>query len=216
MPADPISKTTDPTLERFKEEMRTHYAEAARGHHNQAHIDFMLDLARVWQNRLHHPAAVDLAIWAHDGVYDPAAEDNEIQSATLLRQLLEGATSPLPIDLAAALVLATEHHRVPPAMKVDEAADCALFLDFDMAVLGSDPDDYRRYSEGIAKEYQPLHGDASYRVGRAAFLSTLLKKTRLFLTDDFEIQFGVQARANIKKEIATLDAQIIRDAANGQ
>jgi len=59
-------------------------------------------------------------------------------------------------------------------------------------------DDYER---GIAAEYVPVHGTDAYRAGRAAFLRTLLKRPRLFLTDRFDAALHAPARANIARAL---------------
>ncbi|MBL7570773.1 hypothetical protein, partial [Escherichia coli] len=61
--------------------LRRRYAEPHRAYHGQAHIDALL---RGLVNEARHVgngAAVELAIWYHDAIYDPAAADNEARSA---------------------------------------------------------------------------------------------------------------------------------------
>ena len=69
--------------------LRVRYAEPHRAYHTQAHVDAMLAGLQELGEMIVHPAAVELAIWYHDAVYDPAAADNEARSADLLRAELD-------------------------------------------------------------------------------------------------------------------------------
>ncbi len=128
-----------------------------------------------------HPAAVELAIWYHDAIYDPAATDNEARSAALLRVELNGLAEPALLGQAEILVRATADHAVPATLPAALKADAALFLDLDMAVLGADHPTFAAYERGVAAEFVPVHGLLPFRVGRTRFLRTMLERRRLFL-----------------------------------
>ena len=181
--------------------LRRRYAEPHRAYHTQAHVDAMLRGLRDEAGQVTHPDAVELAIWYHDAIYDPAASDNEARSAALLRTELAGLADPALIAAAALMVEASARHRLPEATPDTLRDDAATFLDLDMAILGAAPADYDGYEAGIAAEYVPVHGEAAFRHGRRAFLNATLARDRLFLTDRFHAALDGPARANIARTL---------------
>lgn len=150
---------------------------------------------------IEHPAAVELAIWYHDAVYDPAAADNEARSAALLRADIAALADPALIATADLMVRLTADHcltaEVPPALE----RDCSLFLDLDLAILGAAAATYDAYERGIAAEYSPVHGADAYRRGRIAFLQRLLARPRLFHSNDFHGALDTPARSNLRRAL---------------
>lgn len=185
--------------------VRRRYVEPHRAHHGVAHLSEVLVALRGLRADLADPGAAWLAAYYHDAIYDPRRTDNEAASAALLRAELAHLIGPERLDRAAALVLATATHRVPEGLDAASARDCALFLDADMAVLGGDATRYARYAAGIAAEYEPVHGRAAYRRGRADFLRRSLARERLFLTDRFHARLDARARTNLRRELASLE-----------
>lgn len=183
--------------------LRATYAAPERGHHGQGHIDWMLAKLAGLAPPLHRPLAAELACWYHDAIYDPTARDNEDRSADLMRADLGGIVDPALLDWAGTLVRATARHRVPASAQAELARDCALFLDVDMAVLGSVPDVYDRYAAGVAHEFVPHHGLTKYQAGRAAFLRATIDGGPIFLTTEFQ-RLEPLARANMRRELISL------------
>ena len=64
------------------------YSSAGRHYHDLAHIAALLRLTAEHADRLADRAAVDLAIFYHDAVYDAKRSDNEAKSAALARAQL--------------------------------------------------------------------------------------------------------------------------------
>ena len=184
--------------------LRARYAEPHRAYHGQAHVDALLRGLAALAGRVERPAAVELAIWYHDAIYDPAARDNEARSAALLEAEMAGLADPALLDAAALMVRLTAAHDLPPTVPAPWRSDCACFLDLDMAVLGASPDAYEAYEQGIAAEYQPVHGAEAYRAGRRAFLRGTLDRPRLFLTDHAHAALDAPARANIAAALERL------------
>lgn len=187
--------------------LRARYAEPHRDYHGQTHIDTLLADLRALGGAVVHTAAVELAIWYHDAVYDPAAIDNEARSAALLRAEMDGLADPALLDQAELLVRATADHALPADMAGVLRTDATLFLDLDMAVLGADCMTFAAYERGIAAEYVPVHGLLPYRAGRAGFLRGMLKRRRLFLTDRFHLTSDAAARRNMTKALSGLEPE---------
>lgn len=189
-------------LDRCRAGLRARYAEPHRAYHGQAHVDAML--AGLPLLVLTGPAAAELAVWYHDAVYDPTARDNEERSAALLLADLHGLVDPAVLDAAAAMIRATSTHALPAGLGPDAAADCAAFLDLDLAVLGAPAARYDEYEAGIAAEYVPVHGAEAFRRGRAGFLRDMLARPRLFLTDAAHAALDAAARANLGRALGRL------------
>jgi len=151
--------------------------------------------------RAYDPAAVELAIWFHDAVYDPRAKDNESRSAELAAVLLGPIGVPRStIERTVRLVLATAHLSAadPPADR-----ETAVLLDADLAVLGSSEERYRRYAADIRKEYAWVP-DEDYRAGRAAVLRAFLARPRIFLNQLTFEEGERRARENMAAELECL------------
>ena len=180
--------------------LRRRYAEPSRAYHGQRHIDLLLGLLTEVRPRLRTPDAVELAVWYHDAVYIPMSPENETASAALLRSDLAGLADTALIETAATLILATSTHTVPPGIAPSVAADCAWFLDMDLAILGADPATFAWYDAAIRAEYAAIP-EAEWRVRRPRVLATFLARERLYLTDHFHARLNAQARANLRVAI---------------
>ena len=183
-------------LSRLQGGLRVRYAEPHRAYHTQAHIDAMLGLMGgvAW----HASAAVELAVWYHDAIYDPSRGDNESASAALMRGELDGVAAPALLAVAEALILATASH-VPPV----GVADGAGFLDMDLSVLGAEAAVFDRYDAAIRVEYSAVP-DAEYRAGRARILRSFLGRPAIYLTAGFRGRFEARARENLARAIVAL------------
>lgn len=183
--------------------LRARYGEPHRHHHGLPHVEAMLAGLRDLDGAVVHPAAVEVAIWYHDAVYDPARTDNEARSAALLRAELDGLAHPDLVEGADLLVRLTAGHHLPADLAPRWRGDAALFLDLDLAVLGASAEVYDAYEAGIAAEHEPVHGPA-YRPGRAAFLESLLARPRLYHSERFHGALDASARANLRRALSGL------------
>lgn len=156
------------------------------------HVDELADVAT-------DADAVRLAAWFHDVVYDPTRSDNEDRSAAWAEREL--AHLRVPDDVAAEVVrlvaLTADHD---PAA---EDRNGAVLCDADLAVLGRDPEDYRRYAASVREEYAHVP-DAAFRAGRAAILRDLLARSELFRTAPGVTRWEGPARANLRAELDVL------------
>lgn len=187
-----------------------HYASPGRSYHTLEHVVEVARHAHALQ--LHgvqwqHPREVFCAVLYHDAVYEVGRRDNEARSAALALRELEAARSALEatgqgtLDLALVerLILLTARHGQLDPETLD--AQSALFVDCDMAILGSDPDAFERYEAQIAAEYVPRVGEEAYRAGRRFFLQGLLDRARIFLSEDFHARLDARARSNLRRAL---------------
>jgi predicted metal-dependent HD superfamily phosphohydrolase len=176
------------------------YREPHRRYHGVAHVLRVLrtldDVLAV--TAVADPAAVRLAGWYHDAIYDPRAEAgrNEEASAALAERDLGVLHQPAErVSAVARLVVVTATHE--PASP-DEAAVC----DADLAVLAADPATYTAYATGVRAEYAHID-EAGWRTGRAAVLRAFLARPVLFHTAAMAGR-DAAARANLTAELASL------------
>lgn len=176
------------------------YDEPHRHYHDRAHIEAMLGLSAALAPHFADPDPLDLAIYFHDAVYDPARSDNEAASAALARDRLAAiGFSDDVCRRVSDLVLATRHGNTEAALD----GDAAWLADIDLAILGAAPGAYAAYAAAIRREYA-IFPDHLYRPGRKKVLAQMLHRPRLYATSHFHRQLDAQARINIAAEIAAL------------
>lgn len=175
------------------------YSKADRHYHNLNHINHVLATIDRFNLELQDPIAVKFAAWFHDFVYDPQASDNEVQSAELAQALLTPLNvSSVVIDRTQQLILATKGHQIEP-----NDPDRSIFLDADLAILGTSPTQYQAYARSIRQEYSWIT-DPEYKLGRTRVLESFLQRDRLYYTDLLFDELESIARTNMKQEIILL------------
>jgi len=207
--------------QRWWQTIVTRHSEPQRSYHTLAHLDelfFHLDAA---EGLVGDKAAVSLAIFFHDIIYDPRAgsPSNETRSAEIFDAFgQEALPAGEPLGLAKGKLIAkvrrwivqTATHKTSD----DDDEDCKLFMDFDMAILGSDPDRYARYAQQIRREY--IHvPEAIYCRARAVFLRSTVEActadgeaAHIFATTAFRQSHEQQARENMGLEAAQLSGRL--------
>ena len=177
------------------------YAEPPRSYHTFSHVARMLLTVNEWQPvaSVEDAAAVRLAVWFHDAVYDSRRNDNEDQSARLARAALTAWCVPEAVaGRVERLILATKSHDID----ADDSL-VGLFLDADLEILGSPPEEYARYGRAIREEYSWVT-DEDYRVGRVGVLRLFLQRERIYRTPALIDLWEEPARQNLNAEIARL------------
>lgn len=183
------------------------YSEPWRFYHNHSHIEELLSLSDQYRHALTDPDFVNLSIIFHDIVYyvDDRAPDNEKQSAVLFMDLLGHKINKDLADRVAGAIEATKSHSVPDSA----APDLKLFMDFDMAILGSSLEKYSAYAQNIRKEYSGISKDA-YCEGRSGFFRNYLANTpSIFATSHFRDTREQSARDNIAWECGILETGVL-------
>jgi predicted metal-dependent HD superfamily phosphohydrolase len=179
------------------------YTSPERHYHNLEHLGEMFRVADRLSPGVEDPNALHLAIWFHDAVYDSRAKDNERRSGELAVDLLGPiGVSSSTIERVVQMIWATAHTAdgPPPALR-----DTQVLLDADLAILGASEDRYARYAADIRKEYAWVPA-ADYRKGRAAVLEKFLAAPRIYQTQTLFEEGEQRARANLRTELALLQA----------
>jgi predicted metal-dependent HD superfamily phosphohydrolase len=172
------------------------YTQPDRHYHRLKHIHDVLTTIERFADRLQDPLSVMLAAWFHDFVYDSRSTNNEIQSAKLAGELLNNiGVSIDTIDRVQQLILATQRHQA----EIDDN-DLCIFLDADLAILGTNPEQYQIYARSIRREYSWVT-DELYREGRTQVLESFLQRERLYYTELLFEELESRARLNIQTEI---------------
>lgn len=178
------------------------------GWHRQPHRRYHTVRHVTWVVRHLHELAADepvddldavvAAAFFHDAVYDPAANDNEEQSAALAgRMLAELGWPAARVDVVTRHVMATERH------EPTDDHDTNVLIDADLAVLGTEPAAYQAYLTGVRAEYGHVD-DAAWGQGRGAVVRALLARQPLYTTPTGRARWEARARANLTAELAAL------------
>jgi predicted metal-dependent HD superfamily phosphohydrolase len=202
----PLDRVQQQEIDRIFQLLIAAYTQPDRHYHNLNHIHHLLTILKRFDREnspnsahLQDSSSVILAAWFHDFVYDPQAADNEIQSAKAATKLLANLHVSLDLDRIARLILATQGHQIDP-----DDADLCMFLDADLAILGTDPVRYAAYRRSIRREYDWVD-EASYRTGRSRVLASFLQRDRLYYTDLLFDELEAIARVNLQQEIKLLE-----------
>ncbi|MFD9698343.1 hypothetical protein [Lentzea sp. NPDC059081] len=175
------------------------YAEPHRAYHNTFHVVCVVRdssaLADAFAFTTEERAILALAACAHDVVYDSKPGDDERASAAWARDRLTGLDE-AHIARVESLVLATITHSSDDPL-------AHVLLDADLAILGSEPDHYDRYSAAVRQEYSQYDAP-TWRAGRAKVLRTLLDREDLYVTEPARQLWDDTARANLARELQSL------------
>ena len=177
------------------------WSEPHRRYHDLHHLAAVLGLVSALESAAADPAAVRLAAWYHDVVYDPLRADNEEISAERARAGLRGLVPDERVEEVVRLVLLTAGHDPAP-----DDADGAVLCDADLAVLAGPPEAYATYASAVREEYAHL-SDAEFTAGRTAVLEHLLALPALYRLPAVADEWTPRARANLAAELSLLRAR---------
>jgi predicted metal-dependent HD superfamily phosphohydrolase len=174
-----------------------------RYYHTNQHVSNLLlilaDLALYYNLSSEDLAILVLVAWFHDVIYDTTASDNEEKSATFAQEVLTNLRIAVaPLERVQQLILATKSHQA-----LENDLLCKIFLDADLAILGSTTTEYADYAHGVRQEYAWV-ADKDYIAGRTGVLTQFLKRPRLYFTDYLYNRLEKRARSNIQTEITQL------------
>lgn len=180
------------------DDLAARYDEPHRHYHNATHIHACLGLFDEVRGQVHDPVSLELALWFHDAIYEPRANDNEDRSASLAAAALQTCGAAVArTDHVSALILATKTH------ESTNEPDAPWMLDIDLAVLGAAPEVFAAYDAGIHAEYAWVE-HVVYRARRTEVLAAFLARPQIYLTPLFRDRFELTARANLARTLRQL------------
>ncbi|MFI7637168.1 metal-dependent phosphohydrolase [Nonomuraea sp. NPDC049400] len=181
-------------------ELIARWSEPHRRYHTLDHLAAVLSAVSQLAAAADDLAAVRLAAWFHDAVYDGRPGWDEERSAQLAQSRLPRCGVPAArVAEVARLVRLTAAHDTLAAGDRNGAVLC----DADLAVLGRPG--YDDYAARIRQEYAHVPDDL-FRKGRAEVLRRLLAVPRLYRTERARELWEERARANMSRELAALAA----------
>ncbi|MBD2499392.1 HD domain-containing protein [Anabaena azotica] len=173
------------------------YSAFGRHYHTIQHIDYVLNTVQLLQTYTQNLAAVKLAAWFHDVVYNTQAQDNEEKSADYAGEVLYSLGIPTScITNVQRLILNTKHH-------LADNIDSQVLLDADLAILAANAVDYQEYAHAIRKEYAWV-SESDYIKGRTKVLENFLQRQRIYFTPLMYEKSEQAARDNMQAEIEQL------------
>jgi predicted metal-dependent HD superfamily phosphohydrolase len=180
------------------------YGQPHRHYHTLAHVEDCLREADAFQAA--EPAflsaemwhAVELALWFHDVIHQPRADDNEERSADIFDAIASAAMVPPPFIAAVRrLILATKIDTPSPTAEEQVIIDC------DLASLGYAPAVFARSGVAIRKEYGFVP-DEDFTESRRATLLRLSQRPGIFRTEFMRQRYEQQACANLTAALTSL------------
>lgn len=176
-----------------------HYSEKDRHYHNLTHIQKMLDFSFLHADKIQDIETLQLAIFYHDIIYNSMSKNNETDSAALAVEQLSSTNFPKEkIRLVEQFIVSTQKHFLLIAH-----SDLDYFLDFDLAILGTERTVYEDYAEKIRKEYKWVPSFL-YNKNRKKVLQHFLERESIYFTEIFRKQYEVIARENLAFEIEVM------------
>jgi predicted metal-dependent HD superfamily phosphohydrolase len=180
-------------------ELIARWSEPHRRYHDRAHLRAVLAAIDPLAGLAADPAAVRLAAWFHDAVYDGRPGRDEERSAQLAESRLPRCgVPPARVAETARLVRLTAGHA--PA---DGDRNGEVLCDADLAILAAPPDVYAAYAAAVREEYRHVPDDL-FAAGRAEVLAGLLAMPRLYRTPAAYELWERAARENVAAELARL------------
>ena len=176
------------------------YSTPNRFYHNLEHIHQVLEIIQTLEYQTQDLKTIQLAAWFHDIVYDTKAKDNEEKSANYAVECLLALSIPgNVIKNVKRLILTTKNHEA-----LTNDCDARVLLDADLAILGSNPVDYRKYTQKIRKEYIWVT-ELEYFVGRQKVLQNFLQRQNIYFTQTMQQTKEKNARNNLQAEIEEIN-----------
>ena len=186
-------------------ELEQAWGEPPRHYHDRRHLGECLALWTRWRTHCERPGEVAVALWFHDAVYDPRADDNELRSAAwAARSLGAAGVSSAVAQRVHDLVMATRHGaptgEVSLGGNVAVAADADALLDIDLAILGSRAE---RFDRDVRLEYAdvPL---GTYTRRRREVLQGLAARAPLYRGAAAVELLEAQAHVNLAAALSRL------------
>lgn len=189
----------DELIAEYWREIEALHKEDQRHYHTLKHLECLfrdIDEVSVLSD------AIEFSIWYHDAIYKPGSMMNEANSAKLAKKRMRklGVTKTL-VDSVVYMIGCSRKHTNP---KRDKEAQ--LFLDADMAILGSSQLVYAKYLEKVEREFSKIP-QILYGKGRIRFIKSTLNRSKIFRSYFFFEKYEKNARINLSMELKNREDQ---------
>jgi len=182
-------------------EILSAYTNENRHYHSLEHLVDLFTQADQLKAQIEDFDTLELSIWYHDIIYQCLRKDNEEKSALFAKYRLEAINYPRQkLVRCYEQINATKTHKLPANSK---DLDLALFLDFDLSILGKDWPIYENYCAQIRKEYS-IFPNFLYNRGRKKVIKQLLNLSQIFKTNYYVEKYEKAARNNLERELEKL------------
>lgn len=174
------------------------YTHRKRHYHNLQHLENLFNQLTEVKEEIEDWDTILFSLYYHDIIYSASSKENEEESASHAMEALQKiAYSSNQAKKCVDIILATKAHFIT----IDH--DTNLFIDADLAILGSSWEVYMEYFKNVRKEYS-LYPGFMYKPGRKKVVKHFLEMKRIFKTDYFHKKYEAQAKDNLKKELELL------------
>ncbi len=182
-------------------ELLARWAEPHRRYHTRTHLAAVLAAVEPLAAEARDVAAVRLAAWFHDAVYDGRPGWDEERSAQLAQSRLPrcGVPAGRVAETARLVRLTAAHDTTGPG-----DGNGAVLCDADLAVLAGPG--YADYARAVREEYAHVPGPL-FAQGRAEVLRRLLATPTLYRTRRARDLWEERARANMAAELTALSGR---------
>ncbi|ENV34065.1 HD domain-containing protein [Acinetobacter gerneri] len=177
------------------------YSQPQRFYHTYQHIVECLELYEMVKDHIEDKRTFQIAIWFHDFIYQPQAQDNEEQSAIQMQNLCAEFLSEIELEKAYSWIIATKQH------KASTQQDLNYLLDIDLAILAADATRFVEYEQQIQQEYAWVEPEI-YHVKRAEVLQHFYTMQPLYQTAYFREKLEQKAKSNLAKVLNTFKGKI--------
>lgn len=174
------------------QDLKALYDSPERHYHNSRHIQRCLEHYDEAASSLGAYAAVEMAIWCHDVVYQTGSADNEENSAKWVVARADGVLERSFIEEVSKIILATRHASAPASFTEQ------FMVDVDLAGLGQSWEEFFRDTQDLKKE-SPSKNEAAFFASQGRFLQKLADRPFIFSTSFFRDAFERSARDNIAR-----------------
>ncbi|MBU6327194.1 MAG: hypothetical protein KGQ89_06165 [Verrucomicrobia bacterium] len=190
---------TGPRMEFWYDRLEQMWSEKHRSYHTFQHLDECLEELDEIEGEEEKLALIEVALWFHDAIHRPLADDNEEQSAALAREFLaECDATPSVVEFVSDMILATKKH------ECGGDPDVEILVGLDLSIFARDAKRFDLYEKQIREEYSAVP-EEEYRNKRAAILQGFLNRKAIYASAMLRDVYEEQARLNLAWSIKRLE-----------
>jgi predicted metal-dependent HD superfamily phosphohydrolase len=175
------------------------YSEPHRRYHTFQHLEECLEELDEIEGDEERLALIEVALWFHDAVCQPASATNATLSASLAKEfLLECQASDSVIEFVHDMILSTQDHLAK------DDPDAAIMIALDLNIFARSPQRYAAYEKQLREESAAVPM-AEYAPRRAALLQRFLDRPVIYESETMRDIYEEQARFNLEEGIKRLE-----------